>query len=56
MGYSCDKCKLAVIVITVDEKTEVIKACQCDAPITAQISAKVYGVGGVVSKNNQRAV
>ena len=36
MDYYCSKCKLAVIVVGVETP---IKACNCDAPITAEMEA-----------------
>lgn len=41
--YHCSKCKLAVIV----REGEIIKACKCDAPVVAEMSAEATGYGGV---------
>jgi hypothetical protein len=43
MKYYCSKCKLAVIVLP--EKT--IKACKCDAPVTAEMSAQPKGTSKI---------
>lgn len=42
--YYCSGCGLAVIVIPGQEP---IKACICQAPIDAKISAVAFGIGGV---------
>lgn len=42
--YKCSKCNLAVIVLP---NTEPIKACKCDAPIIAEMSATVNVKVGV---------
>ena len=39
MDYICSNCGLHIIVIP----SEVIKPCNCNAAITASISATVYG-------------
>jgi len=39
MNYYCSECKLAVIVLP---DTEPIKACKCNAAITAEMVATVY--------------
>ena len=41
--YYCKKCKLAVIVI----KGDVIKACNCKAPIIGTLKASMTGKGGM---------
>ena len=41
--YRCSRCNLAVIVAA----GEVIKACNCDAPVIAEASASVVGAGGL---------
>lgn len=41
--YQCSKCSLAVLV----QDGHVIKACKCDAPIAANMTATVKGVGGL---------
>lgn len=41
--YRCAECDLAVIVIN----DEIIKACQCDAPVIAEMSGQMSGVGGM---------
>lgn len=41
--YRCSNCQLAVIVT----EEETIKACNCEAPITLDMSATVEGRGGV---------
>jgi len=46
MKYKCSKCELAVIVTG----EEMIKACTCDAPVTAEMSATAKGTGGVDQK------
>lgn len=43
--YRCSKCKLAVIIIP--GKDEPITACNCKAPIIAEISAITYGSSSV---------
>ncbi len=42
--YRSSKCNMAVIVITDNPP---IKACKCEAPITAEMQAKAKGKGGV---------
>ena len=37
--YHCEKCKLAIVVTP---QGEVFKACQCSAPIIADMTATVY--------------
>lgn len=44
--YYCSKCKLAVIVVK-DEKP--IKACNCNAPIYANMEATAKGVSKMQS-------
>jgi hypothetical protein len=41
--YSCSGCGLAVIVY----EGETIKACKCEAPIIASMTAQAKGVGGL---------
>lgn len=41
--YYCSACKLKVIVI----KLKVIKACTCEAPVVATMTASMAGKGGV---------
>jgi len=41
--YSCSGCGLSVIIY----QGETIKACKCDAPIVANMSASAHGVGGI---------
>jgi hypothetical protein len=41
--YKCSNCQLGVIVLD----DEIIKACKCDAPIVAEMSATAKGEGGV---------
>jgi len=43
--YQCSECGLGVIVTP--EKN--IKACDCEAPITCDMSATVEGRGGVAA-------
>lgn len=38
MKYYCAECKLAVIVLP---DTEPIKACKCEAPIVAEMEARL---------------
>lgn len=47
MQYYCSECKLAVIVLPGHEP---IKACTCNAPITAELSAGLKGTGSLNSK------
>jgi hypothetical protein len=47
--YKCSKCNLAVIVL---EGKEPIKACKCNAPIIADMTATVKAQMGV--NNNGR--
>lgn len=42
--YHCKKCKLAVVVTP---KGDVFKACKCNAPIIANMTAKVFNVSKV---------
>lgn len=42
--YQCSACGLAVIVLNQEKP---IRACSCDAPITANMQAHAYGSGGV---------
>lgn len=42
--FTCSKCHLGVIII---QDRPPIKACFCDAPIVANLSATLVGVGGV---------
>lgn len=44
MKYKCSECELAVIVL---EGEEPIKACTCEAPIIAEISATAIGVSNL---------
>lgn len=44
-NYSCSKCGLAVAFIN----DEFIKACSCDAPVNANISAEAHGTGGLTN-------
>jgi len=39
--YHCKKCKLAVVVTPAGE---VFKACKCEAPVIADMTAVVYNV------------
>lgn len=41
--YRCAGCGLAVLVLS----GEVIKACPCVAPVTAEIKGKASGSGGI---------
>lgn len=41
--YKCSKCGMAVIV----HNGKIHKGCQCVAPVTAEMSAKADGKGGV---------
>jgi hypothetical protein len=43
--YHCQECGMAVIVIDGEEP---IKACDCDAPIVAELAATCEGRGGIV--------
>lgn len=43
MSYKCKKCGLGVIVT----KEKVIKACKCEAPVVADMTAVASGRGGV---------
>ncbi len=43
--YRCSKCNLAVIILP--GIAEPIKACNCKAPIIAEISAITYGSSSV---------
>lgn len=47
--YKCSKCNLAVIVYDGNGKIldKPIKACECSAPIVADMSATASGKGGV---------
>lgn len=45
--YECSKCKLAVIVLPNEEP---IKACKCEAPIVANMSASVPGKSAFLKK------
>ena len=45
MSYVCSLCGLGVIVIK--ETSQIIKACKCDAPITANIESNLKGKGTV---------
>lgn len=47
--YSCKKCGLAVIVFDGSGKIldKPIKACECNAPIVADMSATATGKGGI---------
>lgn len=47
MKYKCSKCGLAVIVENVPEP---IFACECKAPVEAEMSATATGKGGVDQK------
>lgn len=47
MAYKCSKCGLAVVVIP-NEKP--IKACSCNAPIIADMTAVASGSGGLKTK------
>lgn len=42
--YSCSECKVAVIVL---EGEDPIKACFCEAPIVADMSAEAVATGGL---------
>lgn len=44
MQYKCSECDLAVIVI---ENEEPIKACTCEAPIIAEMTAEATAKGGL---------
>jgi hypothetical protein len=46
MKYHCSKCGLAVIII--GEK--ILKPCQCEASIVAEMSGEAKGVGGIKTK------
>jgi hypothetical protein len=50
VNYYCSNCKLGVIVI---EGCEPIKACNCDAVITAEVSVILYGENKVGETKNQ---
>jgi hypothetical protein len=41
--YSCSGCGLAVIVY----EGQTIKACKCDSPVIANMSAEAHGSGGL---------
>ena len=47
MLYVCSKCGLSVIVTP---EGTVIRACTCEAPIVANLSAGLAGKGGVKAK------
>lgn len=47
MNYYCSQCKLAVIVLP---GYDPIKACTCDAAITAELSAGLNGSGTLNNK------
>ena len=40
--YKCEKCNLAVIIIDGEKP---IKACNCEAPIIAEMEAVAHGKG-----------
>ena len=42
-SYACSACKLAVIVVG----GATIRACKCNAPVSASVSSVVVGTGGV---------
>ena len=47
-AYVCSKCGLSVVVITDENlKTEMVKACMCDAPVVADMSATAYSVSSM---------
>jgi len=53
-AYVCSQCGLSVVVITDEElKTEMIKACICDAPIIADMSATAYSVSTMGEKTGE---
>jgi DNA-directed RNA polymerase subunit RPC12/RpoP len=43
--YKCSECGKEVIVL----EGEVIKACECEAPIIAEAEASMNGAGGLVN-------
>lgn len=46
--YRCSKCSMGVIVLPNGSETpHIIRACTCDASITADMSATVVACGGV---------
>lgn len=47
--YTCTKCGLQVVVddAVSPENLAAIKACGCEAPITAEMSADMVGTGGM---------
>jgi hypothetical protein len=47
MIYQCSKCGLAVIVTP---EGTIIRACTCNAPIVANLSAGLAGKGGTKVK------
>lgn len=53
MRYYCSKCKLAVIVLP---NKGPIKACKCDAPIFAEMSAQSKGTSKLNTNGRIREV
>lgn len=44
--YACAKCGKAAVSI----KGEIVKACRCDGPVTANLEAKMTGYGGLLKR------
>lgn len=48
MDYHCSKCELKVVVYREDDEVKVIRACDCDGAIIAEVTLTAKGMTKMV--------